>query len=117
MGEESRAREGQAGIEPKPVQAKCHLPVPAAPWTLTGQAWFRGEGRKPSLQHLEVTPVARIRVHQGPELHQTPIFSPKMAEQLLDILNDKKPLVSGIVIMIVKAIPSVIKGIPNLMKI
>ena len=72
MGEESRAREGQAGIEPKPVQAKCHLPVPAAPWTLTGQAWFRGEGRKPSLQHLEVTPVARIRVHQGPELHQTP---------------------------------------------
>ena len=72
MGEESRAREGQVGIEPKPVQAKCHLPVPAAPWTLTGQAWFRGEGQKPSLQHLEVTPVARIRVHQGPELHQTP---------------------------------------------
>ena len=45
------------------------------------------------------------------------IFSPKMAEQLLDILNDKKPLVRGIVVMIVKAIPSVIKGIPNLKKI
>ena len=45
------------------------------------------------------------------------IFSPKMADQLLDILNDKKPLVRGVVVMIVKAIPSVIKGIPNLMKI
>ena len=45
------------------------------------------------------------------------IFSPKMAEQLLDILNDKKPLVRGVTVMIVKAIPSVIKGIPNLMKI
>ena len=72
VGEESRVREGQAGIKPKPVQAKCLLPVPAAPRTLTGQAWFQGEGREPSLQHLEVTPVARICVHQGPELHQTP---------------------------------------------
>ncbi len=45
------------------------------------------------------------------------IFSPKMADQLLDILNDKKPLVRGVTVMIVKAIPSVIKGIPNLMKI
>ena len=38
-------------------------------------------------------------------------------KQLLDILNDKKPLVRGVTVMIVKAIPSVIKGIPNLMKI
>ena len=38
-------------------------------------------------------------------------------KELLDILNDKKPLVRGITVMIVKAIPSVIKGIPNLMKI
>ena len=45
------------------------------------------------------------------------IFNPKMAEQLLDILNDKKPLVRGIVVMVVKAIPAVIKGIPNLKKI
>ncbi len=45
------------------------------------------------------------------------IFNPQMAEQLLDILNDKKPLVRGIVVMIVKAIPAVIKGIPNLKKI
>ena len=45
------------------------------------------------------------------------IFNPKMAEQLLEILNDKKPLVRGIVVMVVKAIPAVIKGIPNLKKI
>lgn len=45
------------------------------------------------------------------------IFNPQMAEQLLDILNDKKPLVRGIVVMIVKAIPKVIKGIPDLKKI
>ncbi len=45
------------------------------------------------------------------------IFNPKMAAQLLDILNDKKPLVRGIVVMVVKAIPAVIKGIPNLKKI
>ena len=40
-----------------------------------------------------------------------------MAQELLDILNDKKPLGSGLFLMIVKAIPKVIKGIPNLMKI
>ncbi|MGN1316391.1 MAG: beta-glucosidase [Acutalibacteraceae bacterium] len=45
------------------------------------------------------------------------VFNPQMAQELLDILNDKKPLVSGLVVMIVKAIPKVIKGIPNLMKI
>ncbi len=45
------------------------------------------------------------------------VFNPKMAQELLDILNDKKPLVSGLVLMIVKAIPKVIAGIPNLMKI
>lgn len=45
------------------------------------------------------------------------LFNPKMAQELLDILNDKKPLVSGLVLMIVKAIPKVIAGIPNLMKI
>ncbi len=45
------------------------------------------------------------------------IFNPKMAAQFLDILNDKKPLVRGIVVMVVKAIPAVIKGIPNLKKI
>ena len=45
------------------------------------------------------------------------IFNPQMAEQLLDILNDKKPLVRGIVVMIVKAIPKVIAGLPNLKKI
>ena len=45
------------------------------------------------------------------------IFNPQMAEQLLDILNDKKPLVRGIVVMIIKAIPKVIKGIPDLKKI
>lgn len=45
------------------------------------------------------------------------VFNPQMAQDLLDILNDKKPLVRGLVVMIVKAIPKVIKGIPNLMKI
>lgn len=45
------------------------------------------------------------------------VFNPKMAQELLDILNDKKPLVSGLVFMILKAIPKVIAGIPNLMKI
>lgn len=45
------------------------------------------------------------------------VFNPQMAQELLDILNDKKPLGSGLFLMIVKAIPKVIKGIPNLMKI
>ncbi len=45
------------------------------------------------------------------------VFNPQMAQELLDILNDKKPLGSGLFVMIVKAIPKVIKGIPNLMKI
>lgn len=45
------------------------------------------------------------------------VFSPKMANELLDILNDKKPYRRGLAALIIKAIPSVIKGIPNLMKI
>ncbi len=44
------------------------------------------------------------------------VFSPKMADELLDVLNDKKPLVSGIALMIIKAIPKVIAGLPALMK-
>ncbi len=44
------------------------------------------------------------------------VFSPKMAGELLDVLNDKKPLVSGIALMIIKAIPKVIAGLPALMK-
>ena len=44
------------------------------------------------------------------------IFSPKMAQELLDVLNDKKPLVGGIALMIIKAIPKVIAGLPGLMK-
>ncbi len=44
------------------------------------------------------------------------IFSPKMAEELLDVLNDKAPYRRGLAWMIIKAIPSVIKGLPDLMK-
>lgn len=44
------------------------------------------------------------------------IFSPKMASELLDVLNDKKPLVRGLAAMIIKALPKVIAGLPNLMK-
>lgn len=44
------------------------------------------------------------------------IFSPKMADELLDVLNDKKPCVRGLTFMIIKALPSVIKGLPDLMK-
>ena len=43
------------------------------------------------------------------------VFSPKMANRLLDILNDKEPLTWGIVKLIVKALPSVIKGLPELL--
>ena len=44
------------------------------------------------------------------------VFSPELAQRLLDILNDKQPLTWGIVKLICKAIPSVIKGLPNLLK-
>ena len=44
------------------------------------------------------------------------VFSPKMAQELLDVLNDKKPLVGGLAAMIIKAIPKVIAGLPALMK-
>ncbi len=44
------------------------------------------------------------------------VFSPKMAQELLDVLNDKKPCVRGIALMIIKAIPKVIAGLPALMK-
>ncbi len=44
------------------------------------------------------------------------IFSPKMAEELLAVLNDKAPYRRGLAWMIIKAIPSVIKGLPDLMK-
>ncbi len=44
------------------------------------------------------------------------VFSPKMAEKLLDILNDKQPCVWGLVKLIFGAIPSVIKGLPALLK-
>ncbi len=44
------------------------------------------------------------------------VFSPKMAQELLDVLNDKKPLVRGIAVMIIKAIPKVIAGLPALLK-
>ena len=43
------------------------------------------------------------------------VFSPTMAGRLLDILNDKEPLTWGIVKLIVKALPSVIKGLPELL--
>ncbi|MBR2875788.1 MAG: glycoside hydrolase family 3 C-terminal domain-containing protein, partial [Clostridia bacterium] len=43
------------------------------------------------------------------------VFSPAMANRLLDILNDKQPLTWGIVKLIVKALPSVIKGLPELL--
>ena len=44
------------------------------------------------------------------------VFSPKMAQELLDVLNDKKPCVRGIAFMIIKAIPKVIAGLPALLK-
>ena len=44
------------------------------------------------------------------------IFSPKMAQELLDVLNDKKPLKRGLAAMIIKAIPKVIAGLPGLLK-
>ena len=44
------------------------------------------------------------------------VFSPKMAQELLDVLNDKKPLVGGLAAMIIKAIPKVIAGLPALLK-
>ena len=44
------------------------------------------------------------------------VFSPKMAQELLDVLNDKKPLVRGLAAMIIKAIPKVIAGLPALLK-
>ena len=43
------------------------------------------------------------------------VFSPDMADRLLDILNDKERLGWGIVKLIVKALPSVIKGLPELL--
>ena len=43
------------------------------------------------------------------------IFSPALAQKLLDILNDKEPLTLGIIKIIFKAIPSVVKGLPELM--
>ncbi len=43
------------------------------------------------------------------------VFSPTMAGRLLDILNDKEPLTWGIIKLIVKALPSVIKGLPELL--
>ncbi len=43
------------------------------------------------------------------------VFSPEMADRLLDILNDKERLGWGIVKLIVKALPSVIKGLPELL--
>lgn len=44
------------------------------------------------------------------------VFSPKMAQELLDVLNDKRPLGRGLAAMIIKAIPKVIAGLPALMK-
>ena len=46
-----------------------------------------------------------------PELEQR-----REAIQLLDILNDKKPMGRGILVLIGKAIPAVVKGLPNLLK-
>lgn len=44
------------------------------------------------------------------------VFSEDLANQLLDILNDKKPMGRGIFVLIAKAIPAVAKGLPNLLK-
>ena len=44
------------------------------------------------------------------------VFSEDLANQLLDILNDKKPMGRGILVLIAKAIPAVAKGLPNLLK-
>ena len=46
-----------------------------------------------------------------PELEQR-----REAIQLLDILNDKKPMGRGILVLIGTAIPAVVKGLPNLLK-
>ena len=43
------------------------------------------------------------------------VFSEELAGQLLDILNDKKPMGRGILVLIGKAIPSVVKGLPALL--
>ncbi len=43
------------------------------------------------------------------------VFSEELAGQLLDILNDKKPMGRGILALIGKAIPSVVKGLPALL--
>lgn len=44
------------------------------------------------------------------------VFSEELGHQLLDILNDKKPMGRGIFVLIAKAIPAVAKGLPNLLK-
>ena len=44
------------------------------------------------------------------------VFSEELGRQLLDILNDKKPMGRGILVLIGKAIPAVVKGLPNLLK-
>ena len=44
------------------------------------------------------------------------VFSEELGHQLLDILNDKKPMGRGILVLIGKAIPAVVKGLPNLLK-
>ncbi len=44
------------------------------------------------------------------------VFSEELAAQLLDILNDKKPMGRGVFVLICKAIPAVVKGLPNLLK-
>ena len=44
------------------------------------------------------------------------VFSAEAADQLLDILNDKKPITLGFIQLIAKVLPDVIKGIPTLTK-
>ena len=44
------------------------------------------------------------------------VFSAEAAQQLLDILNDKKPISLGFLQLIIKVLPDVVKGIPTLTK-
>lgn len=44
------------------------------------------------------------------------VFSPEMAEKLLDVLNDKTAITPGVFKLLGKALPSVVKGLPKLLR-
>lgn len=44
------------------------------------------------------------------------VFSEEMAQRLLDVLNDRQPITSGLLKLFFKAVPSVIQGLPKLTK-